>query len=80
MRSTIQGEKVNERRRKKPYINLEDLLDAGTSSLNNSLDVVAASLGHLGDTAGDELGLGVEGDLTRDEDLAVGFDGLGLLV
>jgi hypothetical protein len=68
----------NEKNDKKTYVDLDDLVNAGTSGKQNSLDVIAAGLGQDADVALDEVGGGVSGDLAGDEDLAVGADGLGL--
>lgn len=60
------------------YIDLDDLVNAGASSIDNSLDIIAASLGQVANVSGDKISRGVSGDLTGDEDLAIGTDGLGL--
>lgn len=66
------------RKGKKTYVNLDDLLHATSSSIQNSLDVITACLGLVANRALDQSSRGVCGDLTRDEDLAVCADGLGL--
>lgn len=63
---------------RKAYINLNNLLHARPGSLKNSLDIIAASLGLIGDAALDESAGAVSGDLARDPDLVAGADGLGL--
>lgn len=60
------------------YVDLDDLGNARTGSIQDGLDVVAAGLGLDADVALDQVGRGVGGDLAGDEDLAVGTDGLGL--
>ena len=62
------------------YVNLNDLRHAGTSSSQDSLDVIAADLGLVTDAALDQGGRGIGGDLTGDKDLAVGSDSLGLFI
>lgn len=62
------------------YVNLDNLRHAGTSGGQDSLDVIAADLGLVTDAALDQGGGGIGGDLAGDEDLAVGADGLGLLI
>lgn len=61
------------------YIDLNNLRNARTGSFENSSNVLAAHLGLLADSALDQVSRGVSGDLARDEDLAVGLYGLGLL-
>lgn len=63
---------------KKTYVHLDDLLHARAGGGDNGLDVVAAGLGQVADAALNQVARGVGGDLTGDEDLAVGADGLGL--
>lgn len=60
------------------YVDLDDLGHAGAGGVQDGFDVVAAGLGQFADVALDQVGRGVGGDLARDEDLAVGADGLGL--
>ena len=60
--------------------NLEDLLHARASLLDNSLDVLAAETGLLRDGTLNQNAVLGKGDLTGEEDLAVDFDGLGLLL
>lgn len=60
------------------YIDLDNLVYAGASGGQDSLDVVAANLCLSTDVSFDQVGGGVGGNLSRDEDLAVGADGLGL--
>lgn len=62
------------------YVDLDDLGNAGAGCGHNGLDVVAAGLGQLADVTLDKVGVGVGGNLAGDKDLAVGADGLGLLV
>lgn len=61
------------------YVDLDNLGNAGTSSVQDGLDVVAASLGQDTDVALDQVGRGVSGNLAGDEDHSIGTDGLGLL-
>lgn len=63
---------------KNTYSHLDDLGHAGPGGLQHGGDVLAALLGLLADGALDEVAVGVGGDLARDEDLAVGLDGLRL--
>lgn len=56
--------------------NLEDLLHARASLLDNSLDVLAAETGLLRDGTLNQNAVLGKGDLTGEEDLAVDFDGL----
>jgi hypothetical protein len=60
------------------YVDLDDLGNVGAGGVKDGLDVVAAGLGQLADVTLDQVGRGVGRDLTGDEDLAVGADGLGL--
>jgi hypothetical protein len=62
----------------KTYIDLDNLVHAGTSGGQDSLDVIAANLCLGADVALDQVGGSIGGDLAGDEDLAVGADGLGL--
>lgn len=62
----------------KTYIDLNNLRHAGSSSSDNSLDVVAAGLGQDTDVTLDQVAGGIGGDLAGNEELAVGADSLGL--
>ena len=59
-------------------IDLDDLLDATASGLEDGRQVLAALGGLFGDGTFDEVGGSVRGDLAGDEDLVRGGDGLGL--
>lgn len=76
--SRVQNHHNNKSGEGNTYIDLDDLFHAGTSSGQDSLDVIAANLSLLADVALDQVRGGVSGDLAGDEDLAVGADGLGL--
>jgi hypothetical protein len=76
--SQIQKCHNNQAGEENTYIDLDDLVHAGASSGQDSLDVIAANLCLGADVALDQVGGGVSGDLARDEDLTVGTDGLGL--
>lgn len=60
------------------HVDLDNLGNAGAGGGDDGLDVVAAGLGQDSDVALNQLASGVGGDLARDEDLAIGADGLGL--
>lgn len=60
------------------YTNSNDLLHPAPCSRQDSKDVLDALLRLVGDAAFDQVAGGVGGDLAGDEDLVVGFDGLGL--
>lgn len=60
------------------HVDLDNLGDAGTGGGQDGLDVIAADLSLVADAALDQSGGGIGGNLTGDEDLAVGADGLGL--
>jgi hypothetical protein len=60
------------------HIDLDDLVNAGSGSVQNGLDVVAAGLCLFADVALDEVAASVSGDLAGDEELPVGTDSLGL--
>lgn len=64
--------------KEKTYVHLNSLLNARPSGLQHGSDVLAALLGLLADVALDQVAVDVGGDLARDEDLAVGLDGLRL--
>jgi len=63
---------------KKRKTNLDNPLNANTGFGEDSLDVLAAHLGLVGDAAFDQVALCVGGDLARDEDIGACDDGLGL--
>lgn len=57
---------------------LDDLGDGAAGILEDVLHALAAGLGLLGNGAIDQVASGISGKLARDEDLAVGVDGLGV--
>ena len=63
---------------KNTYIDLDDLVHAGASGGQDSLDVITANLCLGTDVALDQVRGGVGGDLAGDENLTIGADGLGL--
>lgn len=74
---TIQTDR--RKKRKQAYINLDNLAHARPGRSQNSLEVIAASLGLIGNGTLDQRAGGVGGDLAGDEELAVCADGLGLI-
>lgn len=74
------GTKKRKERVYNTHRNLEDLLHARASRLDNGLDVLAAETGLLGDGPLNQDAVLGEGDLTGEEDLAVDLDGLRLLI
>lgn len=64
----------------KTHINFNNLLHARLRRVKDGLDIIATGLGPVADGAADEVCGSVGGDLARDEDLAIGTDGLGLFV
>jgi hypothetical protein len=60
------------------YIDTDYLANRRASRIEDSLDVIAASLGLGLDIAFNEVAVLVCGDLAGEEDLAVSLDGLGL--
>jgi len=59
-------------------VHLDNLLNRGTSLLEDGLEVLNALPRLLLDRTGDEVTLGVTGDLTGAVDGSGGLDGLGL--
>jgi hypothetical protein len=57
---------------------LDNAVDADTSLLQDCNNVLAALCRLVGDAAGDQLTLVVGGDLSGDEDLGAGDNGLAL--
>jgi hypothetical protein len=57
---------------------LDGTVDVAASVFEDVLERLAARLGLVGDATSDKIALSICGDLTRDPDLASGFNGLGL--
>lgn len=60
------------------YCDFEDLLHAGAGGFNHGLDVLTAESGLLANGTLDEDTVLGQGDLAREEDLAVDLDSLRL--
>lgn len=58
---------------------LDSAVNVAASVLENVLERLAAGLGLVGNAAANEVALRIGRNLTRDPDLAAGFNGLGLL-
>ena len=60
------------------YSSLDNLANITSSRLQDSLEILAALLGLLGNRARHQVPLAVGGDLARDPDLTGGLDGVAV--